>query len=94
MAVVYKYELGLGRSSVTMPKGARVLHIAEQHGSVQMWACVDPDAAPEIREFLLVGTGHEFDDPPHSDDTRWEHVGTFIVEGGSFVFHVFESVLP
>jgi hypothetical protein len=84
--VVWKYTLGETASAVAMPRGAEVLHVAEQHGVFCIWVLVDPMGPVCTRAFRITGTGHEMTD--WSPD--WKFVGTFLVQGGYFVFHVWD----
>ena len=82
---VWKYELPLeGQPEVTMPIGAEVLHIGVQGNVPYLWARVDPRDPVGTRRFLLVGTGH-----PVPDSAT--HLGTFMLDDGRFVGHVFEA---
>lgn len=45
-----------------MPKEARILSVAEQRGSLCVWAAVDPSNDWEDREVVIIGTGNLFDD--------------------------------
>lgn len=89
-----------GAISVLLPRGARLLSVHAQREEPQIWALVDP-AAPKVRRRLLIAvtgqtgparvpeTGERFDDA--------KFVGTFLLLGGSLVFHVFdfgESPVP
>lgn len=74
--------------NIEMPQGAKVLHVDEQHGTPTMWALVDPNRKTTIRTFRFAGTGHPIDDG-HAD----KFIGTFLLRGGSLVFHIFE-ILP
>ena len=67
-----------------MPIGSRVLSVQSQHGSPQMWALVDPEKSTELRQFAFYGTGHPMPDDPG------KFVGTFQVDGGDLVFHLFD----
>jgi hypothetical protein len=86
MIAVYKYPLLNPQSAVDLPLGAEVLHVAEQHGQVQMWAKVNTKAPAEMRIFQIFGTGHEIP----NDGKERAFVSTFFVKDGLFVFHVFE----
>lgn len=90
MLSVYKYPVKIDGCYFTLdlPRGAKVLSVAEQHGSVQLWALVntDRDAPTDRRMFRFAGTGHQISDEIES----LAHVSTFFMEGGSLVFHVFE----
>lgn len=80
---VWKFTLAMEeKQGVSMPQGAKILHLAEQHGELCLWALVDPDAAQEVREFVIAGTGHT--SPTDG------HVGTALMKGGEYVWHLFE----
>lgn len=91
MRTVFKYAIPMEDSfSIDMPKGAEILHIAAQGQggpmgdlvqNVCMWARVDTDSPQVPVRFLLRGTGHP--------EANGEHVGSFLLNGGALVFHVF-----
>ena len=82
---IWKYDLGPKFSTtVDMPVGAKVLTIQEQFGVGRIWALVDPKAPKEKRTFKVFGTGGIVDENPGA------YIGTFQMNQGSFVFHVFE----
>jgi hypothetical protein len=86
MRTIYKYPVEVRDTfTLSLPKGAEILTVQEQRGSVFMWALVDRDAESEERSFRLAGTGH-----PIEDGLDLRHVGTFQMHGGVLVFHVFE----
>ena len=74
--------------SIDMPAGAKLLHVAEQHRDVCLWALVNPTAPKEPRYFCIAGTGHPIDTPCQ----QLQYVGTFLLESGRLVFHLFEIV--
>jgi hypothetical protein len=85
---IWKYAVpAIDRFTIDMPEGGEVLTVQVQRGDVNLWARVDPKATKVQREFFVVGTGHERDDI-HGDCTRY--VGTFQLQGGALVFHLFE----
>ncbi len=87
MKVVWKYDVPIGPSlGINMPRGAEFLHVAEQHGRLQLWALVDPRAVPEVRAFTWLGTGHETTVP------LVRYIGSVLVDEGRFVFHLFETL--
>lgn len=90
--VVYKYPLGISDYTVLdLPSGARLLHADVQGGGgMMLWALVDPDQPAEPRRIAILGTGHAV---KVLDGDRLQHINTFLVDGGAFVFHAFE-VLP
>ena len=84
---VWKYQLNPGVTRLQMPMDAKVLHVEVQHGQPQLWALVQPTNEIRDRDFFVVGTGH-----PFQEYLQPSHVGTFMLEGGALVFHVFESM--
>lgn len=93
MSVIWKFELqpdGGDNTVVTlfMPAGAQVLTVQMQGVTPKIWALVDPAAPKEVREFQVVPTGLLFE-----ARACLKYLGTFQLNDGTFVFHVFE-VLP
>ena len=86
MAMIYKYPLAPGHTELRMPKGAQVLTVQLQNGNPCMWVKVDPGAEQEDRAFDVYGTGHDM-----PDDPRMIYVGTFQMDRGALVWHVFDS---
>lgn len=100
--VIYKYVLDecpydkdTGSYLVKMPIGSRVLHVDQhvRHGSSPViWAlCLhphpenEPRAVPmEVRKLRIVCTGEPF------DAKGSQHLGSFLLQGGLFVGHVFD----
>jgi hypothetical protein len=62
-------------------RGARTIR---KYGEPQIWALVEPDQPEAEVWFRIAGTGH-----PITDDIK-RYVGTFQIDRGSLVFHVFE----
>lgn len=84
---VYKYKFAIEPMEpfvLQLPKGARPLRVGIQESQPCLWAMVDSNAEKEPRTFLLVGTGHEIEEPD-----RWDHVTTFYMAGGKLIWHVF-----
>ncbi len=88
MRTIWKYELVVKypghQAIVRMPRGAHVFCAREQGPEICVWADVDTDAPAEPRTFEVFGTGWEF--PPGER----RYVGTAMLDGGRFVFHVYE----
>ncbi len=82
MKAIYKYNAG--DYSITMPKDAQILDVQMQYDIPQLWALVDTSNEMETREFLIMGTGMEFDDEGSI------YIGTFQQFGGDLVWHLFE----
>ena len=83
---IYKYRLQQirDRFSVPMPAGAQIVHVASQGGWPCIWAIVDTDAPEVVYDFELRGTGHEL-------GSVGDHIGTFQLDGGGLVFHLFHG---
>lgn len=67
--------------------GAILGQVEVQDGSPYIWACVNPSAKSEPRQFRLYGTGH-----PIEEDCLLKFIGTFQLFGGRLVYHLFEEV--
>ncbi len=82
---IWKYTLAIADDvELCMPEGARILTVAEQHGLPWLWAMVDPAAPKVARRLAIRGTGHPLGDVG-------DYIGTFMLERGALVFHVFEA---
>lgn len=89
MLTVYKYPLILDDwQDIDLPVGARSLAVQMQHGVPQLWALVDPAAPLVPRRFRIAGTGHPIN--LGADGTRLDYIGTFQLQAGALVFHLFE----
>ncbi len=80
--IIFKYPLS---TQIRMPEGAQILCVKMQNGSPHLWALVNPDRSTKLRDFIILGTGHEYDFPTVS-----RHIGTYFEDGGKLVWHVFE----
>lgn len=87
--VVWKFALATHSLRILMPKGAEVIAVQTQANKPHIWALVNPDAPQESRRFIVMGTGHTFD---HNQMFTLSHLGTFQLDGGTDIFHVFEVV--
>lgn len=89
--VIHKFPLELGgwgvfpsaTHNVSMPRVSRVLALQMQGDTPTLWAQVDPKSSAVTRTFQWVGTGHEV---PYGG----KYVGTIQLQGGSYVFHLYE----
>lgn len=87
MRMICKYPLkDENIQMVEMPEGAIVLTVQVQRGIPCIWAEADADPnAPTIkRRFVTYGIGHWV-----GDDVRDHYVGTYQLDDGDRVFHVF-----
>lgn len=83
---IRKYPLPIqDEIPIRMPKGARLLSVQTQRDAACLWAMVDPQAPETTRRLALRGTGHDVDGLALAP-----FVGTFQLDGGAFVGHVFD----
>ena len=87
MRTIFKYPIAmLERTTLHIPKGAKLLCVAEQNGAWFLWAEIDTSKLPTKREIVIVGTGQ----PMLKDAAMW-YIGTIHTSGG-YVWHVFEEL--
>ena len=84
---IFKYPLPLPGevNYIMMPRGAKVLSVAEQRDVACVWALVDPTQPLEPRTFVTCGTGHMV------PANLGEFLGTVLLREGLLVLHIFES---
>ena len=87
MQAIWKFTMQCAdKQVVALPKGAKVLCVQTQNESPCLWV-VNPAvevATTEDRTFAIYGTGHQH------ESIGGVYVGTFQLQGGLLVFHVFE----
>lgn len=87
MLKVLKYSIPLDDYfSLDLPKDAKILSVASQDRTGQMWVLVNPGNKTERRNFRLADTGQKIDD----DEATLNFIGTFHHTG--YVGHVFEII--
>lgn len=85
---IFKWTLSVtDKQSLRMHEGAKLLTLQTQGDAPQLWALVDEKAPLVTRIFSTYGTGHTM---PEGDPGQY--VGTYQLQGGSLVFHVFEEL--
>jgi len=85
---IYKYPVKPGKFEIELPRGARVLSVATQKNDAVMWVLLDPnERVMEKRRFATIGTGHDADVV-----SGWNFVGTFQLDDGALVFHLFDAL--
>jgi hypothetical protein len=88
--VIWKYPLEVRDSNVIkMPEGAKILCVQTQNNIPCIWAIVDAEESLENRFFRIVGTG-QFLQKEYLDYK--EYIGTFQLDNGLLVFHLFEDM--
>lgn len=84
---IWKFQLAVtGVQKLSMPKGAKLLSVQVQNGLPQLWALVDPKAPKEQQVFVTFGTGQ-----PNVDADALSFLGTYQLDDGALVFHVFHK---
>ena len=85
--VIWKYKIDNADCAIQMQKGAQILSVQNQRGTIYLWALVNPSIEKEERRFIVIGTGPTIEPEVVS---RLKFVGTVQVD--LFVWHVFERV--
>lgn len=90
MRTIYRYSIPIrDRFTIELPFGARFLHAECQLRApheASMWFLVDTEQKPVKRTFAIVGTGNPAPDYINAS----EHLATFQMLVGAFVWHLFE----
>lgn len=87
MRTIWKFPLEVtDEQRVEMPEAAEILCVQVQGGVPCIWARVIPDAMKKKRTIAIYGTGHPM--KVRQCDT---YVGTFQLQGGALVFHVYSD---
>jgi hypothetical protein len=79
---VHKYVLTDTRNEVSTFEHARFRHVANQREQITVWAEVNTLERECVRTLHVVGTGHEV-------PRRAGYIGSAVMAGGDFVFHVY-----
>ena len=93
METIWKFELKIqDAQQIEIPKGAIILTVQIQFNTPCLWAKVDPKAPKENRTIKMYRTGHPISVSKTEEFSGYEttYLGTFQVDGGDYVFHVFE----
>jgi hypothetical protein len=87
--MLFKYPLPTAEDVSTldlpMPAGARILSLQVQRDTVCLWAMVDPNARETTRRLCIRETGQSCEGL-----SRAPFLGTFQLNGGTIVGHVFD----
>jgi hypothetical protein len=85
MRAIYKFPLRTtDHQEIYLPVGAEILTVQIQHGVPCLWALVEGDDPVTKHGITIVGTGH-----PVADVGTY--LGTYQLNSGAMVFHVFNS---
>jgi DNA-directed RNA polymerase subunit RPC12/RpoP len=83
---IFKYPLPIDDEiEISMPEGSKILTVQTQKEGPCIWAIVDTDAPLTTRRLCLRGTGHIF------RGNEGKYIGTYQLDSGPFVFHLFEE---
>jgi len=87
MRTIFKYPIATTDvQTINIPHGSQILCVQVQHGNAQIWALVDTNEGMQTTHTIVtVGTGHKLP----SDIGATNYLGTYQLQGGALVFHVF-----
>ena len=89
MLEVWKFPIPIqDEFELEMPRLAQILCVQVQRDQPCIWALVDPQERPHQTFFRLAGTGQLIE----GSEDDYIYVGTFQLQGGSLVFHLFEDM--
>ena len=88
--IIWKYPIMLGTTIVEMPFGSKILSVQVQNDIPNIWILAESWEAErkyryEPRRFEVLPTGLSF-----NNKTGMLYVGTFQLDNGNFVGHLFE----
>ena len=83
---IWKFMINItDTQEIPMPIGAEILTVQSQCGTPCLWARVSPGFKKENRTIIMIGTGHSI------RHETGRYIGTFQIDNGALVFHVFEG---
>lgn len=85
MKEIWKYIILPFTMYLSMPNGAEVLCVQEQHGDIYLWAIVETNSPVYTRKFVMRWTGTPF------NGSEGKYIGT-VQHSDSLVYHVFEAL--
>jgi len=84
---IWKFSFDVSNEvNIEMPKGARIICVADQNTVPCIWAIVNPDNPMELRNFFIRGTGSLLGEADPSG-----YIGTFQQLNAALVWHLFEK---
>ncbi len=87
MITIYKYKVPVQDDfELNLPAGAKLLSVQTQGNTPCMWMLVDTEVPKKLVKFAVRGTGH---DCTNLNDDAWKYLGTFQLNGGQLIFHLF-----
>jgi len=90
---IWKFSLEIiSYQKLFMPKGAKILTVQSQYNAPYIWAiCNIEEREKEERKFEIFGTGNPYYEN-HFFGMGHNYIGTFQLDNGAFVWHLFELV--
>ena len=87
MKTIFKYPLKIQDSQdISIPEGAEFLSVMEQNNLPVVYFLVDPSRDQFPLEFILLGTGHPFQEDYLEGCL---YLGTVSTHNGQLVWHIF-----
>jgi hypothetical protein len=83
MRTIWKVELDANMRAMTLVEGAKPLCVQMQNDIPCMWVEVWSERPVRGYDIVIVGTGQPIPPGP------WQYAGTFQIDSGSLVFHVY-----
>jgi hypothetical protein len=84
--IIWKWFLSNSfKQTLLMPPGAKILTVQIQNGEPHLWALCDEALPKTERTLCIYGTGIPI------TENLGEYIGTFQIDGGSYVFHIFDN---
>ena len=85
---IFKYEIPLmqGPFDIELPQGAEILFIELQHGKPTLWCKFTPGERIEIRQFIGVATGEDY------NPKGLRYIGSLLYGDGVLIYHYFEKL--
>jgi hypothetical protein len=88
MQKIFKYKLDTsGEQEITMPAFSKILCVKNQHNVPCLWAMIDTDSRLVKRKIITFLTGADIE----FNNQKYEYIGTYLMNNGSFVGHVYEE---
>lgn len=89
MQTIYKYPVNASSIfTLEMPENAKILCVQTQNNQPCIWALVNTELPNTKRIFEVYATGEK------CNIEHQIYIGTFQLNNGSLVFHLFEFILP
>jgi hypothetical protein len=84
MKTIYKYQLKTTDDQIIeMPSDAEILTVQVQNGIPCIWVKVNTELPTIPYHFKIHGAGH-----PVTNDYNYKYIGTYQLNNGELVFHV------